>query len=176
MEYDTTYTSIKVELVEWTDSRSSLKIKVKSQGHQMRKCDFGQFYWTFSDLNGMIRNHGLWCDVRMSYDVTAWRHAVVWRHKTTSFGQKDFKIPNAGGIWTLRRFHSKDIDTFLRMWGSPTSKVIFSKTRRPCRYQSMPIQQIEATPGRYYSPGYYYISVYWQDRGPYWQIWGSTDR
>ncbi len=39
----------------------------------------------YSDLNGMIQNHGLWCDVSTSYDVTAWRHTVIWRHKMTSF-------------------------------------------------------------------------------------------
>ena len=30
----------------------------------------GQFYWSFSDLNGMIKKSGLWCDVVMWCDVT----------------------------------------------------------------------------------------------------------
>ncbi len=35
--------------------------------------------------------------------------ALSWLNRLTygrHFEQKDFKIPNAGGAWTLRRFHS----------------------------------------------------------------------
>ncbi len=30
----------------------------------------------------------------------------MWLHKNMSFGRKDLKITNAGGAWTLRRFHT----------------------------------------------------------------------
>ena len=44
-------------------------VKLKGQGHQLRKCDVRANVLTFSDLKGMIQNIVLSCDVRPSYNV-----------------------------------------------------------------------------------------------------------
>ena len=56
-------------------------------------------------------------DFMMSSEVTVWRHDVTWRHKINlcaslnpwqkrNFRAKDlYKLGNAGGTWTLKRFH-----------------------------------------------------------------------
>ena len=87
----------------WTISRSGLMAKVIGQGHQVRKCDFQQFYWLFFRFERHDTKPWpiIWCqDVLQCHSltscgVTKWCHLV----------KRTFKMPDTGGAWTLRRFH-----------------------------------------------------------------------
>ena len=56
--------------------------------------DYIAHHWPAFCTTGLCyggQNRGLSCDVWTSCDTTAWFHAIIWRHKMTVFGQKDFK-------------------------------------------------------------------------------------
>ncbi len=104
------------ENIEWT------MVKVKGQGQQVRNVIFGQFYWPFSSLNGMIQNTDLWCDVRTS------QHDVMPPGDITKWGQwgsrmlrcLTLEVREHSGVFML------SIDYFV------LKKILFCFTCSPC--------------------------------------------
>ena len=76
-----------------TIAHTSCKVKVKGQGHEVKKCYFQDFGWEFLCITTMDNGVMLRCHVTSQNDVMTSSDIT----KITSVAQKDCRIYDAGG-------------------------------------------------------------------------------